>query len=406
MLEQPFFGRRLKELRLERGLSQAALVGEELSTGYLSRLESGARPPTERVVTYLAGKLGVPVCAFDDAPAGLAHVLAVVTSGDDGDDTAEALSEAIAAEGQRNPALRWQGLWLLARIKNRLGQYQDELDHMQDLVRLADQLDTPELRTRARAQQARCMRALGDNDQARACAAEAFRIAQEHRLSVRDTAPALLVLVSAEAEAGRLPEARAHADDLCALVERASGSLPVEAMWAAATVRIRQGEPAAAQRLLEDALRKLDSHDDLRLWMRLRLAAASMHLQIVPPQTAEARRHLEEAETALAFVGTRLHQQEFLALQVHLAFREGRVADAMKLCEQLGENDLLLSFRDRARLDAIRSQLLILEGHFEEGIRRLRALAIEADEALNLDLAAEIWRTLAEILTPGGNTGA
>ncbi|WP_309051959.1 helix-turn-helix transcriptional regulator, partial [Streptomyces sp.] len=48
MLEQPAFGRRLKRLRRERGISQATLAGGGMSTGYLSRLESGARNPTER----------------------------------------------------------------------------------------------------------------------------------------------------------------------------------------------------------------------------------------------------------------------------------------------------------------------------------------------------------------------
>ncbi|MET8228406.1 helix-turn-helix transcriptional regulator, partial [Streptomyces sp. NPDC005301] len=46
MLRQPAFGRRLRGLRVARGLSQTALVGEGMSTGYLSRLESGARQPT------------------------------------------------------------------------------------------------------------------------------------------------------------------------------------------------------------------------------------------------------------------------------------------------------------------------------------------------------------------------
>lgn len=401
MLEQPFFGRRLKELRAQRGLSQAALAGEELSTGYLSRLESGARPPTERVVAYLANKLDVPASVFEETSAGLAHILAMVTSAADDGDAAATLSAAIVAEGEHNPSLRWQGLWLLARLEDQFGQYRKELNYLQELVRLSDEVRTPELRARARVQMARCLRALGDNDQARVCATEAYDIAQEHELSVPDTAAALLVLVAAEAEAGRLSEARVHADDLCRLAEQVTGVLPVEALWAAAAVRIRQGEAAAAHELIVDALGRLDSHDDLRLWIRLRLAAASMNLQALPPQTERARQYLGEAEPALALTGTRLHQQEFTALQAHLAFREGRTTDARKLCESLGEDeDLLLSFRDQVRLNVVHGQVLIQQGEFEEGARRLRALAIEAEEARNLDLAAEVWRTLAEVLAP------
>ena len=35
---------------MAQGLSQTALAGEGMSTGYLSRLESGARQPTEAPV--------------------------------------------------------------------------------------------------------------------------------------------------------------------------------------------------------------------------------------------------------------------------------------------------------------------------------------------------------------------
>lgn len=69
MTDESSFGARLKALRLQRGLSQAALAGEEISTGYLSRLESGARQPTERVIAYLAKQLGVDRVAFEALPA-------------------------------------------------------------------------------------------------------------------------------------------------------------------------------------------------------------------------------------------------------------------------------------------------------------------------------------------------
>ncbi|TYB68461.1 helix-turn-helix domain-containing protein [Nonomuraea sp. PA05] len=53
MREQPVLGRRLRQRRTERGLTLAALAGEGMSTGYLPRLESGARQPTERAIAHL-----------------------------------------------------------------------------------------------------------------------------------------------------------------------------------------------------------------------------------------------------------------------------------------------------------------------------------------------------------------
>ncbi|MDU8990892.1 helix-turn-helix transcriptional regulator [Streptomyces mirabilis] len=56
MLRQPAFGHRLKKLRTAQGLSQTALAGEGMSTGYLSRLESGrASPPTGPWAIWRAG---------------------------------------------------------------------------------------------------------------------------------------------------------------------------------------------------------------------------------------------------------------------------------------------------------------------------------------------------------------
>ncbi|MFI8826715.1 helix-turn-helix domain-containing protein, partial [Streptomyces sp. NPDC053431] len=79
MLTQPSFGRRLKQLRQQRGKTQSDLTGPGMSSAYLSRLESGARPPTERAVAILAERLGVPAGAFEATdPSDLVDVLAAV----------------------------------------------------------------------------------------------------------------------------------------------------------------------------------------------------------------------------------------------------------------------------------------------------------------------------------------
>ncbi|MEV4899337.1 helix-turn-helix domain-containing protein [Nonomuraea sp. NPDC055795] len=399
MLAQPAFGHRLRALRLERGLSQAALAAGGLSTGYLSRLESGARPPTARVVEHLAERLGVPVSSFDAAhePQSLAQVLASVTSAEETGDPGEALADALRADDRVNPPLTWQAMWLLARIRGGQGRHDEELELLGELVALSDSLGSPELRARSRTELSRCVQALGDSTRARDHAHEAYTLSPG--LSAADRAGALQALVSAEAEAGRLAEARAHADELCEVTEQAGGTLFIKALWASATVRIRQGDYSGAQEALERALQGLDSRGDLQLWTRLRLAAASLYLQITPPLTDRAAARLDEVGPVLALVGTDLHQQQLLTLRAHLAFEEGRIERARELVERIGEaGELLLSFRDRIRFQALRSQLLILDGQVEEGNTALRTLATQAQEALNVELAAEIWKILATTL--------
>lgn len=397
MLEQPYFGQRLRALRLERGMSQAALAAGSMSTGYLSRLESGARPPTARVVNYLAGRLGLPPSAFEATQApSLAQVLASVTSATDDDDLADQLAEALRNDDSRAPALRWQALWLLARMRSAEGRHEEEHAMLTELVALTDDLPLPVLRARALTRLSRCVRILGDNTQAREYAAEAVDLAAE--LALPDRAAALHALISAEAEGGRLAEARAHADQLCALTEGAAGTAYTEALWALATVCIRQGSYPEARQALERALDGMDSHEDLALWMRLRLAAASLYLQITPPRTEEARARLDEVGPILDLIGTELHRQETLALRAHLAFAEGRHDDARELCEHVENQGVRLSFRDQVRLEALQGRLRILQGDLEPGVQQLQRLAHLAQDALNVELAAEVWRALAETL--------
>lgn len=56
---QPEFGRRLRQLRLDRGLRQSDLAAERMSMAYISMLERGHRSPSPRVVNLLAARLGV-----------------------------------------------------------------------------------------------------------------------------------------------------------------------------------------------------------------------------------------------------------------------------------------------------------------------------------------------------------
>jgi transcriptional regulator with XRE-family HTH domain len=404
---QPAFGDRLRQLRIERGLSQGALAGSGMSTGYLSRLERGQRQPTARAVSHLAAQLGLPVSAFDErdetAPSNhrLSRVLATATGSPDADlsELEHDLSEALAADEGSSPELRWQALWLLAEHAARHGDHEVELRYLRDLSAVADTMDVPELRSRARAQLARCHRSLGEVDQALRHGSDALAITRKHDLSAQESVPVLLVLISAEAEHGRLPDAAAHLEELLPLVERVSPTLSAKALWTCATVRGRQGDQAAAEQLLNAALGRFDSRDDLMLWMRLRLAVASLRLQARPPHTEEASARLKEAETALRLIGTEMHRQELITLQAHLAFATGELDDARALCGQLDGQELRLSFRDRHRLDVLRSRLLILDGQVQDGVQQLKVLAQQAQDALNMDLAADTWRLIAETLS-------
>src|SRR3989442_3131429 len=52
-------GQRIKRVRVERGLTQRAIAGPGVTSVYVSRIESGQRRPSVRVIRMLASKLGV-----------------------------------------------------------------------------------------------------------------------------------------------------------------------------------------------------------------------------------------------------------------------------------------------------------------------------------------------------------
>ncbi|MGC9669689.1 helix-turn-helix domain-containing protein [Planosporangium sp. 12N6] len=407
MLEQPAFGQRLRALRVKRGLSQVALAGDGMSTGYLSRLESGTRRPNSRIVEYLAQRLGVPVTELaapsvaqsgppSSQTSSLVQFLAAAISTSADDETTESLAAALRNSDSWDSALRWQALWLLARTLDGKGRHEEEHALLTELTQLSDELGAPELRARAYTRLSRCVRMLGDNDSARDHAMTAWQAAEG--LFVADRAGALHALVSAEAELGHLNEAWTHADRLCALTEQSTGTLQVEALWAAATVRLRQGDYRGARELLERALLGLDGRQNLMLWTRLRLAAASLYLQLTEPLTDRAQALLDEVTPVLRVVGTELHDQQLQTLRAHLAFEQGRLDEARAICGQIDECALLLSFRDRIRFQALCCRLRILDGDHENAVRELQELARQAQEARNPELTAEVWRTIAETL--------
>ncbi|MFE5245050.1 MULTISPECIES: helix-turn-helix domain-containing protein [unclassified Streptomyces] len=407
MLEQPSFGRRLRQLRTERGLSQAVLAGDGMSTGYLSRLESGARQPTDRAVAHLAGRLGIEPVEFEESRAtSLAQSLSIATSLDS-DETSRLLAEALDSAEAQDPMLRWQALWLLAQWKRRHGENAAERAYLEDLVALSEEIGLAELRSRALTRLARSLRTAGEIAPAVDAATTAHRLALENGLSEQDLAAVLLVLVSVEAEAGRLPDARRHADELAVLVEGRSDALWAEAMWTVVAVRVRQGDFVPAQELLEQALDRFASRENLTLWLRLRLTAADLHLQKFPPEPDAAQRYIEDAEAGLPFARTSAMEHELTALKTHLAFHEGRYEDARALLDRLGRSERRMSYRGRIRLDVMDNQLRILEGDEDAGMAGLQRLALQAQESSNIDLAATIWRLAAECLlktrgkTPG-----
>ncbi|TYB53456.1 helix-turn-helix transcriptional regulator [Nonomuraea sp. PA05] len=398
MLEQPVFGRRLRQLRTERGLTLAALAGEGMSTGYLSRLESGARQPTERAIAHLAAQLGIsPAELTQSTTTSLAQSLTLAT-GLSQDEVGQTLSQALKVSGGEDPLLRWQALWQVAEWHQWRQEYPEQRAHLDELVTLSEQIGLPELQSRALAALSRCMRSTGEIAGAVDVAARAHELARREALPARVQTSTLLALVSALAEAGRLPDAARHADELLTVASEVSGALWAQAVWTVANVRVRQGDRDTGAELMNQAIDGFDGRDDLIIWMRLRLGAARLDLLAVPPRTESARQRVQEVQAALPFAASTAIEQQLLAVRARIAVLTGDLDEARTVLDRLIGFDDLLTYQERTRLDVLRNRVLLLEGEKDTALDGLRTLAEQAQQNGNMDLAAEIWRLVAESL--------
>ncbi|HEY9371190.1 helix-turn-helix domain-containing protein [Streptomyces sp.] len=397
MLTQPAFGRRLKQLRQQQGKTQSDLTGPGMSSAYLSRLESGARPPTDRAVAILAERLNVSASAFEaTAPADLVDVLAtVLVAGDESGHARLMLEAALDRAEHVGVGLQWQAHAQLARILTADGERAAARTTLATLVELSDQMDYAMLQTYSRLHLARCQRDLGEVDPARTTALEALRIGREASLENRDMIRCRLLLASVTAELGDLAEASRLSEEACEEVGSKQGVLAAQALWTAATVATRQGHHALSAEYLDRAMAALPSREDVVLWMRLRHAAAALALQALPPDLEQARRYLDEAGPALDLVGTSQHQQESAFLHAQLAYAQGEYELAARLCERASVDKDRLNFRDRIRLEMLHEQILAKQSD-PSARARLGALAAEAQARGMLDLTAEVWRAAAE----------
>ncbi|MFB9902636.1 helix-turn-helix domain-containing protein [Allokutzneria oryzae] len=133
------FGDRLRALRVSRGLTQRDLAGEGLSSSYLSRLESGQRTPTPKVVEQLAARLGVPTESFagldsgtrlsgGEFMVGAARVMDLLLEARP--DAALELLDSLR-ESVRDPQDRWLCEYVAAACAGKLGRTQDVADRLE-----------------------------------------------------------------------------------------------------------------------------------------------------------------------------------------------------------------------------------------------------------------------------------
>lgn len=445
VVHQPAFGRRLRRLRLERGIKQTDLAGGPVSASYISRLEMGNRLPSPQTLSYLAASLGVPLAALlapepdqGAARAAAPDALGVeVGAGGVGEvggvdapctraagqgcaqavnsQRASLLAEAAAArrEGDARRVIAllepvvdladevpfgwgWHLYWLLAEAYESEGRTLERARALRQLAACsAHWAGADTARAGLLAELSVVERTLGHLAAALEAGHEAVRASRQAPAVER--VRALMALAAAETEAGSLHRAAERVPELLTRAQQVAPRLAAQAYWTCAGVRGREGRAQESDRLMARALEILDSRDDLAGWARLRTAAGALRLR--SGRTEGVGAWIAQAQRAVDLVGSDGQQATLLFLRAWLAFAEQDHAGALAFAEQALASELL-TFHDRVRAQVLASRCLLALGAQAKGRAALRAAATQAEDAGFLDLATDAWKALASALDP------
>jgi transcriptional regulator with XRE-family HTH domain len=398
-------GTKIREIRVAKGLTQTALAGNGISSGYVSLIESGKRTPSTAMTKELAVRLGVPaeellgtgVANCDEARMTVNFARLALASGDPG--------EAIRTlDGEDLDALptevAYDAASVLAEAHTQLGRIETGVTVLDRLVRRCCRDGAWLTYAVASTSLAHMLTQSGDIEAAASIAEQALARVEEAGLVGTDEHIRLgATYVFVLQERGDLVLATRHVEELISVADR-MGSLRGRGSvyWNAAILAQTRGRVSDAIRLTDRAVALLGEQSESTDLPRLRLHYAWLLLHQTMPQASEALGQLERAERDAAVSGSALEMGVLATLRGRAMLLLGDVDSASewsaRALQLLGPSD---------HVDRV--QALILLGDI--GVARYdRELAHDAyDEARHVltgmqesRVTARLWRDLGDSL--------
>ena len=409
-------GRRLRAVRLLKGMTQSDVAGSAISVAYLSRMESGQRRPTAKVLGEIARRLGVSVDELlsetmpreiDEIRLTLDYAELSLESGE----AHEALShvnealERLAASPA--DALIERARFLDARAHEAMGRTDDALDKLEGLV--ADRGVSGLTRVRAGIALSRIYRESGDLGRAIETGERVLADLAESGLDSCDEAVQLTVTIAAayfeRGDSG-------HAVRICrAAIAKAealgSPTARASAYWNASAMQARRGDIHNAAPLAERALALLSEGQDTRNLARLRTELGRLQLALDPPDVERARENLEKAAEELDWSSAAPVDRAWTQLGLARArFLAGDLAGSRELSMQVHEISDGHAPLAGAEARALEGQTYAAEGDMTKAAETYRQ-AVHLLSAIGADRgAAQLWFDLAGLLDEVGQADA
>jgi tetratricopeptide (TPR) repeat protein len=397
-------GKRVKKARLQRGLTQSELAGDEYSAAYVSIIESGKRQPSERVLKSFAKTLGVTYDELatgrpPDAEAALEDEIA-------GARKAVSAGDYVSARDSLRRVAKRAGAYGLPRTRNKaevaealtheLGGEFDEALALYE--RLQEKIPDEHLGVKADAVagRARCLRMLGDVPYA-TYVLESY-LSHLRRDGLLDPDALLriyMTLVAAYFEGGMLRQASEVADEALKIAPRAHDEERVAGMHInVARVLVERGNYAAAARSFGkagDLYARLDLQAELGVTY---LARAFLRKR--QDRLGDARSDLEMALEIFERIGNEVNEARALSELGGLDRVEGdleqavfRLQRAIRIGNKHAPVSTAISHRELALCHAAAGQASKMKSSFKKAIELLE------ESGDNYELAAT-YRALGD----------
>jgi transcriptional regulator with XRE-family HTH domain len=306
-LDPAELGQRIRAARVAKGWTQTQLAGEDISVGYVSRIESGQRRPNSQTLDDLATRLGVPtehllrgVTAreYDEIKLTLDFAELSLETGQHLEAETQAREAVDRASVASQDELVFRGRFIIARALEGQGSIDDAILELEPLV---SSRQGGVLRIKAAIALCRCYRDCGDFGQAIEVGERVLNQLANSPLDASDESVQMAVTVAgAFFLRGDVGQAVRICRKSIAKAEGiASSDARAAAYWNASIFEAERGSVSNAVAMAERALALMAEGQDARNLARLRTQLGMMQLELDPPDLAEAHHNLAKAAEEL-----------------------------------------------------------------------------------------------------------
>ena len=408
-------GRRLRAVRLTKAMTQADVAGRAMSVAYLSRMESGQRRPTAKVLVEIATArgLGRRAARRDDAsrdgrdPVDPGLRRAPTELGQAHETLTHVRGALERLESRPAGALNERARLLHARAHEALGHTDEALAELESLVGPGGAAGL--MRVRAGIALSRVYREAGDLGRAVDTGERILEDLAESGLDSCDEAVQLAVTIAAayfeRGDSG-------HAVRICrAAIAKAealgSATARASAYWNASAMQARRGDILNAAPLAERALALLGEGQDTRNLARLRTELGRLQLALDPPDVEHARQNLEKAAEELDWSSAAPVDKAWTQLGLARArFLAGDLRGSRELTSEAHELSNGHAPLVGAEAKALEGQTYAAEGDMTKAAQTYQD-AVHLLSAIGSDRGvAQLWFDLPDLLDEVGQADA